>query len=58
MVFENKILVKVVESSYMAGRCINSSKLLLGKIAIQSLLVLEQERKMLKKSIKKIVFRG
>ena len=56
MVLENKILVKVVESSYMAGRCINSSKLLLGKIAIQSLFVLEQERKMLKKSIKKLYF--
>ena len=43
MVLENKILVKVVESSYMAWRWINSSKTLLGKIAVQSLIVLEQE---------------
>ena len=43
MVLENKILVKVVDSSYMAWRCINSSKTLLGKIAVQSLIVLEQE---------------
>ena len=56
MVLENKVLVKVVESSYMAGRCINSSQLLLGKIVIQSLFVSEQEQKMLKKSIKKLYF--
>ena len=43
MVLENKILVKVVDSSYMAWRCINSSKTLLGKLAIQSLFVLEEE---------------
>ena len=43
MVLENKILVKVVESSYMAWRWINSSKTLLGNLAIQSLIVLEQE---------------
>ena len=43
MVLENKILVKVVESSYMAWRWINSSKILLDKITVQSLIVLEQE---------------
>ena len=43
MVLENKILVKVVDGSYMAWRCINSSKILLGKLGIQSLFVLEEE---------------
>ena len=57
MVLENKILIKVVESSDMAWRCINSSKTLLGKLAIQSLFVLELEWKLLKKSIKNGIFR-
>ena len=57
MALENKILVKVVDSSYMAWRCIKSSKTLLGKLAIQSLFVLEEEWKMLKKSIKNCIFR-
>ena len=43
MVPENKILLKVVESSDMAWRCINSSKTLLGKIAFQSNFVLQKE---------------
>ena len=58
MVLENKILVKVVESSYMAGRCINSSKLLLGKIAIQSLFSFRARVKNVEKIYKKIVFLG
>ena len=56
MVLENKILVKVVESSYMAWRWINSSKTLLGKITVQSLIVLVQERKLLKKFVEKLYF--